>query len=55
MNIELIKVCAEIALRVGPALYNQLADLLGSSIPTWDDLAKDNDQLASWIAEEERK
>lgn len=52
MNKNLITLCAEIALKIGPALYNQLADLLGPQIPTWDELARENAALQAEIDKE---
>lgn len=53
-NLETIKFFAEIALKIGPALYNQLYDLFGPKIPTWEELAQDNAALAAMIAEAEQ-
>ncbi len=55
MNPQLIALCLEIALRLGPAFYRQLSDLLGPSIPAWDDLAVDNAELQAMIDAEKVK
>ncbi len=55
MTPQLIAVCLEIALKVGPAVYRQLSDLLGASIPTWDDLAVDNAELQAMVDAEKPK
>ena len=49
MSPELIEICVQIALKIGPVLYDQLADLLGGSIPTYTDLAVDNAELQAMI------
>lgn len=55
MTPELIAVCLAVALKVGPSIYRQLSDLLGASIPTWDELAVDNAELQAMIDAEKVK
>ena len=54
MNPALITVCFQIASKVGPALYSQLADLLGAQVPSWADLAREHAELDAMIAEAEK-
>ena len=54
MDARIFSLCIDIALKIGPALYNQLVDLLGPKIPSWDDLARENAALAAMIEDEEK-
>jgi len=46
MNPALIAVCFQIASKVGPALYSQMADLLGAQVPAGPILPK---STPSWM------
>jgi hypothetical protein len=42
-------------MKLGMELYKQMADLLGPTIPSWDELAKENEDFALWIEAEKNK
>lgn len=44
-----------VAMKLGMELYNQLCDLVGPTIPAWDELAKENADFALWIEAEKNK
>lgn len=49
MDPAMIIFWGTIALKLGPELYKQMTALIGPSIPTWEELAKDNDELQALI------
>ena len=44
-----------VAMKLGMELYKQMSDLLGPTIPTWDELATENADFAVWIEAEKNK
>ena len=44
-----------VAMKLGMELYKQLTDLIGPTIPAWDELAKENADFAAWIEAEKNK
>ena len=46
---EVIAFWAMVAMKLGKEIYLQMMDLLGPSIPTWDELATENAELQAMI------
>ena len=46
---------ALVAVKIGFAAYNQIKELLGPKIPTWDELAIENAEVAAMIEAEKNK
>jgi hypothetical protein len=46
---------AAVAVKVGIEVYNQIKALLGPKIPTWDELAAENADVAAMIEAEKNK
>lgn len=44
-----------VAMKLGVELYKQLCDLVGPTIPAWDELAIENAEFAAWIEAEKNK
>lgn len=44
-----------VAMKLGMELYKQLCELIGPKIPTWDDCAANNAELAAMIEAEKSK
>ncbi len=44
-----------VAMKLGMELYNQLVELIGPSIPTCEELEKQNTDFAAWIEAEKNK
>jgi hypothetical protein len=44
-----------IAIKLGKELYDQLQELIGDKVPTWDECAANNAELATMIEAEKNK
>ncbi len=44
-----------VAMKLGFELYKQISSLIGPSIPTWEELERENADFAAWIEAEKNK
>ncbi len=44
-----------VAMKLGKIAYEQLAELIGPKVPSWDEVAANNAELAAMIEEEKNK